>query len=455
MLCKVCKRELNGPVCGFCGEDNTPYIESAKIEEKRRSEEIPSIYRDAKHGRTTARVKSTYTYDIKKLVRSVAVLILALVLIIGLIKLIIPNKKEAPKPSGETLFTSGMLAVGANGEWGYVNAEDPTIFAIAPQFSHVTDYYGDRAAVCIDGRFAFIDKEGNLICEPKFEAVGKGGDGGLIPAKIDGKWGYAGEDAEFSIEPKFMSAGQFDSNGMALVSVNGGYGYIGKDGEYIIAPQYDLALPFGTDGMAAVKTGGKWGYIDKDGNAVIEPEYDEAYSFTDGMAVIKQYGAYGLISTDGKTVIEPQFDSRFYFEGEYAVVEVGGKFGIIDKSGNYIINPRFLDLGSFSSEELSFAKRGDGKYGYIGKDGSFKITPQYEDCGSFCQGLAPVKKDGLWGYIDKDGNEVIDNKYQAASEFYADGFAYVTAVDGSVTIINTSGETAMLDSASAIDNILK
>ena len=26
MICRVCKRELDSPVCSFCGEDNTPYM---------------------------------------------------------------------------------------------------------------------------------------------------------------------------------------------------------------------------------------------------------------------------------------------------------------------------------------------------------------------------------------------------------------------------------------------
>ncbi len=455
MLCKVCKRELtNGAVCGFCGEDNTPYIENARQERGVACEDTAITARST-HKPIKHKTKSTYTYDVKKLVRFCIVLITAITLIVALIMLIIPDKKEEPKPQGETLFTSGMLAVASKGEWGYVNLDDPSIFAIAPQFSHITDYYGDIAAVCIDGKFAIIDKEGKLICEPKFEAIGKGGASALMPAKLDGKWGYIGEDAEFAIEPKFISAKGFSENGMALVSVSGGYGYIGTDGEYIIAPQYDMALSFGTDGMAAVKTGGKWGYIDEVGNAVIEPQFDEAYSFSSGYAVVKKYGSYGMISVDGKTVIEPQFDKRFYFDGEYAKVQIGGKFGIIDKNGTYIINPRFKALGKFGSEELMYAERGDGKYGFIGKDGEYKIDPQFEDAGDFSLGLAPFKKDGLWGYIDKDGNEVIDNKYLSASEFYSDGYAYVTAVDGTITVIDEAGESAILDSASHIDKVLK
>ena len=70
-------------------------------------------------------------------------------------------------------------------------------------------------------------------------------------------------------------------------------------------------------------------------------------------------------------------------------------------------------------------------------------------------GLAPVKKDGLWGYIDTEGNEIIEAKYLDASQFYADGYACVKNVDSSITIINTDGKTAMLESAAAIDNVLR
>ena len=118
------------------------------------------------------------------------------------------DKKDAV--TGETLLSSGMLTVSANGEWGYVNIEDGTIFAIEPQFTHVTNYHGNVAAVCIDGKFAFIDKTGTLLCEPTFDSVGEFGPNGYIAVEENGKWGYADENAQYIIEPKFTTAGQIN-----------------------------------------------------------------------------------------------------------------------------------------------------------------------------------------------------------------------------------------------------
>lgn len=454
MLCRVCKRELGeSSVCSFCGEDNTPYIQAMKEESPKKEikEEKASLPKSKK----TAKVKSKYKINPKKLARSVIVLALTTLALILVVNIFSSKDDKKAVPTGETLFSSGMLTVGANGEWGYVNIKDSSIFAIEPQFTHVTNYHGDVAAVCIDGKFALIDKTGTLLCEPVFQSVGEFSDNGYIAVEENGKWGYVDDLAQYIIEPKFATAGGFAKNKMAPVSVSGSYGFIGEDGEYTIAPQYDMALSFAENGLAAVKTDGKWGYIDETGSAVIEPRFEEAYGFENGYAVIKRYGDYGLIDAEGKTVITPQFDERFYFKGEYAKVKTGNKYGVIDINGTYKVNPRYTDMGTFSEEGLCYAMRGDGKYGFIDINDKFVIKPSYEGAGNFSMGLAPVKKDGLWGYVDTEGNEVIEPKYLSASEFYADGYAFVTSIDGGITIINTEGKMAMLESASPIDNILK
>lgn len=464
MLCRVCKRDLgDNAVCSFCGEDNTPYIEAAKEEAQKKSALQKKVEKthEKKMGdkepkaRVVAKVKSEYRYDKKKVIRFYVCVAAIIAAIIVAVSLLIPKEDKEAIPQGETLFSSGMLGVSSKGQWGYVNIEDPSFFAIVPQFTHISDYHGDVAAILIGDKFSFIDKVGTLICEPTFDSVGEFGENGYIAVEEDGKWGYVDINAQYVIEPKFATAYGFGKNGMAAVSVSGSYGYIGEDGEYTIAPQYDMALSFGEDGLAPVKTDGKWGYIDETGTALIEPKYEEAYHFENGYAVVKQYGEYGLIDSEGKMVIPPQFDERFSFDGELALVKAGGKYGYIDITGSYKINPRFKSAGEFGTSNLAFAKRSDGKFGFIDKNGDYAIKPMYDGAKNFSMGLAPVKKDGLWGYVDAEGNEIIEAKYMEASEFYADGFAWVRNVDSSITIINTDGKTAMMESAAAIDNILR
>lgn len=457
MVCRVCKKELtNGNICSFCGEDNTPYINPEKSDSDFVASTQDAPKKETKSASKKAVLKRKYKLNKKKLIRLaviIAIFVIAIVLVINFFKK--DSAPVKPEPAENTLFSSGMLAVRVNNEWGYVNIDDTSIFAISPQFSHITNYYQDIAAVCIDGKFSLINKEGNLICEPSFEAVGSFSDNGYIAVKKDGKWGYINKDANFVIEPKFSAAYEFAPNKMAAVCVGGSYGYIGEDGEYTIAPQYDRVLSFTDDKLAAVKIGDKWGYIDDSGNAVIEPQFEEAHSFKNGFAVVKQYSSYGLIDTKGQMAIKPQFDSVFDFSGNYSTVKVGNKYGIINKEGSYIINPSYLAMGTFGEDGLAYAKRGDGMVGFVNEKDEFVIEPTFEDAKNFYLGIAPVKINGLWGYIDTQGNIVIDAKYLDASEFYSEGYAYVRNADNSVSVIGMDGKVAMLESATTIENVLK
>ncbi|MBR2405210.1 MAG: WG repeat-containing protein [Clostridia bacterium] len=438
MICRVCKRELDSPVCSFCGEDNSDYMKNhieqndASVE-KSMTETTPQ---------TRARVRK-YKIDYKKL----AGLVLALALIVAAIVLVVrwfsSSGDDAPARHNE-LFSSDMLAVYANGEWGYIAATEPSGFAIEPQFRTVTEFCDDIAFVCIGGKYAIINKDGGLLTEPRYDSVGSVSDNGLIAIEENGKWGYIHADASYAITPKFSTAAPFSSTGVAAVSINGAYGYISDDGEYTIAPQYDMALEFTADGLAAIKTDDKWGYIDKEGSAVIEPHFEEAYSFDGGLATVKLHGDYGIINTKGEIVIEPQFDSYFSFgSADTALVNIGSRYGYIGKDGAYTITPRFTDLGSFGQEALTYAARGDGKYGFVDASGSFVIEPQFEAALGFAHGLAPVKSEGLWGYIDPEGSFVIEPKFTSASAFYDEGYAIATDALGKTIIINTKGNNIL------------
>ena len=438
MICRVCKRELDSPVCSFCGEDNSDYIKNhaeqgAAQSEQSMTEPTPQ---------TPARVRK-YKIDYKKL----AGLIGALVLIVAAIVIVarwFSSSGDEPATKSQGLFSSDMLAVCANGEWGYISSADPSGFAVEPQFRTVTEFNGDIAFVYIGGKYAIINKQGSLLTEPRYDSFGSVSANGLIAIEEDGKWGYINADASYAITPKFSTAAPFASGDVAAVSINGAYGYISDDGEYTIAPQYDMALEFTDDGLAAIKTDGKWGYIDKEGSAVIEPRFEEAYSFDGGLATVKIHGDYGIININGEIVIEPQFDEYFSFAGaDTALVSVGSRYGIIGKDGAYTITPRFTDLGSFGTETLTYAARGDGKYGFVDASGSFVIEPQFEAALGFAHGLAPVKSEGLWGYISPDGSFVIDPRFTSASTFYEEGYAIATDALGKTIIIDTKGNNIL------------
>ncbi len=440
MVCKVCKRELTSPVCDFCGEDNSAYMELQEKGGDAQPEQYINNLSEEKQGEV--KIKK-FKIDYKKLFVLIGVLALIIAAIVIVISWLIPSNDKNDTEKG-ILFSSDMLSVCENGEWGYISSSDPTKFAIEPQFRIASDFMDDVAFVMIGDKYAMINKKGDLLTVPRFDSFAKISDNGYIPVSEDGKWGYIKPNAKYVISPKFSSASRF-CGGVAVVSVNGAYGYIGEDGEYTIAPQYDMALDFSDDsGLAAIKADGKWGYINAEGGAVIEPRFEQAFTFEDGHATVKLYGDYGVIDTDGKFLIEPIFDEHFVFEKDgNATVKTGSRYGYIDAEGSFIIAPRYRDMGSFGDQSLTYAARGDGKYGFIDKEGKFVIEPQFEDAGEFSSGIAPVKSDGLWGYIGEDGKYVIDPRFSSASAFYADGYAICEDALGKTVVIDISGNNVL------------
>lgn len=103
---------------------------------------------------------------------------------------------------------------------------------------------------------------------------------GLAAVKIDGKYGYIDKDNNLIIEPSFDNANSFH-NGKAWVKVEDKYGIIDKKGDFFVEPQFNEILNYDyydypLYGYTIVQKKSKWGCIDTTtGNLVIDPIYDE------------------------------------------------------------------------------------------------------------------------------------------------------------------------------------
>jgi hypothetical protein len=106
------------------------------------------------------------------------------------------------------------------------------------------------------------DANGKQISEMGFENVYPFLDEESYAAVcVDGKWGFIDSSGSVVIEPQYDDAKSF-SIGLAAVSVDGMWGYINASGEYRLMPVFTDAKPFSTDGIAAVEENGIWNYIE-------------------------------------------------------------------------------------------------------------------------------------------------------------------------------------------------
>jgi hypothetical protein len=189
---------------------------------------------------------------------------------------------------------------------------------------------------------------------------------GLAAVKMGGKSGFVDKEGKIVINPKFEEAIPF-INGLAAVKIGKQYGYIDKTGKIIINPQFDNALPFSEEGLAMIQVGDKVGFVDKEGKYVINPQFDSAHYF-DGLLAVSNWGFKEF--------------GRSSFSDGLALIQIGSSLGYIDKTGKIVINPQFkMAFPFYGGLAMVFFRSGNKDMAYIDKEGKIvwretKETPK-------------------------------------------------------------------------------
>jgi hypothetical protein len=257
-----------------------------------------------------------------------------------------------------------------------------------------------------------------------------------------GLWGYVDRSGEWVIEPRFEAAGAFTDD-LAVVRAPGGRkGYVDRRGDWVIEPGFDQLRPF-AEGLAAVAKGGLWGFIDKAGETVVETRWAASHDFSEGLAAVQDATSdlWGFVDTSGELVIPARYSDALGFSEGLAVVRGSdGGFGFVDRSGEEVIPLDLFNARSFAGG-LAAVKRG-ALWGFIDSSGQMVIEPRFREAKSFGSeeaGLAPVRMPGegseLWGYADREGEVVVEPQFRSAEPFRgglgavgtADGWGYVDA----------------------------
>src|SRR5262245_20990264 len=102
--------------------------------------------------------------------------------------------------------------------------------------SLITSWAATLLHVVENGRWGYVDKNGNRVINPQFERA-ESFSSGLAAVRL-GKWGYIDYSGKIAINPQFDRATSF-SDGVAVVEIASRWGYINTDGKYVINPQFD------------------------------------------------------------------------------------------------------------------------------------------------------------------------------------------------------------------------
>ena len=257
-------------------------------------------------------------------------------------------------------FSEGLACVqisakdGGN-RYGFIDKRGK--FQILPTYDQAFNFSDGLALVLIGRKYAYIDKSGSVVIDPKNYFVGDGFSEGLATIAIRGesgndKWGYIDTTGKIAIRPSFEWAGAFHE-GRAAVKEKGKYGFIDKKGNVVVRPVYDEVKRF-SEGLAAVGISdspqspielllnGKWGYVDKDGRVAIPLRFSDATDFSEALACVRfepwtlSSSTSGFIDRSGNVIIAPQFTTCTKYERGLAEVGFSGGSRLIDKTGRIV-----------------------------------------------------------------------------------------------------------------------
>lgn len=158
----------------------------------------------------------------------------------------------------------------------------------------------------------FLNKSGELELYGYYEKVYNFHDGFAAVVK-NGKYGFINHNGEWTIKPTFLMCGSFsDGLAPALDDKTQKWGYINKKGAWAIQPQFSKAHEF-SEGLAAVWKDFKWGYINVYGEFDIPLEYRVAENFSDGYAYVGKDNNYFFIDKQGTKAFSSDLYQKICF----------------------------------------------------------------------------------------------------------------------------------------------
>lgn len=173
-------------------------------------------------------------------------------------------------------FNCGFAVVKEGEATWYIINENGEKINSTPYLDVILDSKGiafrnDRAFVMIDGNYRMIDTTGNIIGDKSFsnakpfletkqiDKKKKIDNSGTVLAAVcvGGKWGYIDTECNFVIEPQFHDAQSF-SNSFAGVCKDGKWGFINTNGDVVIDYLFDDVDNFNSKGCVFISTNSRW-----------------------------------------------------------------------------------------------------------------------------------------------------------------------------------------------------
>lgn len=161
-------------------------------------------------------------------------------------------------------YKNGVAAVKKGEKWALINTKE----------EQITDYIFedvklDEYDTCCnegvifakkDGKYYMVNNQGVKISNQEFDDAKPFAGNGPAAVCISGKWGFVDNTGKIVIEPQYEGANSFNI-GLGGICIDGRWGYINTNGTIRIECQFEDCQAFANGGIAAVKENNIWKYV--------------------------------------------------------------------------------------------------------------------------------------------------------------------------------------------------
>lgn len=161
-------------------------------------------------------------------------------------------------------FKNGVAAIKKGDKWALINTDEKQLTDFIYE-SILLDEYDTCCNEGVifakkDGKYYMLNTQGEKISDQAFDDARSFAGSGPAAVCIEGKWGFIDKTGKVVIEPQYEGANSFNI-GLGAVCVEGKWGYISSKGTIRIQCQFEDCQPFASNGIAAVKEKGMWKYV--------------------------------------------------------------------------------------------------------------------------------------------------------------------------------------------------
>ncbi len=233
------------------------------------------------------------------------------------------------------IYSDKYFVIGENGNQQLINKDKEKV--LTENFDEIKQITSTGVIYVKDGKYGFMDFEGNIIIEASYDVLNEINTGIFLTQK-DGKAGLIDKDKNEKVAFNFKNiyynqkAGIYiaenedltqtliDSNFQTKVvgilselNTDKGYMKIKVDDSYkyynFRFEEKNIKDIYVNNKIFVSKKDGKYGFIDTKENVVVDYIYEDATELNEyGFAAIKKDGLWGAIDKEGNIVIDPKYN---------------------------------------------------------------------------------------------------------------------------------------------------